>query len=908
MSKNPKQKYFQHNYIKVIENYVPQVYFEDEILSYDSEKDIIYEVMHKNALLAIDMSTYVLSVDNLTVTGLAQHFIASNELTKITPHNLQEKLFGVLSYELEAAGYPSKISEYETSANFKKALTEVILPHILTNNPTATWNTRVEVMFPTVSSVALSKKFLVDNFSFIYFLNRDAGVAGFEPQEGVIELLTHKTYLGKTITLKDCIKKLYKFLWDNTDTQLRFAAYIPSRLNKSTSGYDELGTSSWTSGVQQYEKLITLIDIIYNEKDSHSTYLRDSIVTLLEGGYIEDVHETKGPFLKLLKAYGCSLYDIKTLMDDLGDLVDIDSCPKEFFDHLARYIGWNLNGDTISEWRNQLRQAIFVYKSKGTKEALTGAIHSLFPVSIFNPMQDLLETWESYIPFLLYYILKTESPVFNTDLPTEYNSTRITTPRKCAFGFLSNAYKSLGMTFNMPNRMDTALRSGVDYLIARMQSETNELLYNNKPWKLKVMHDLGRDTLVPPFERDNYYRFQNGSDAQMDSFRKWLLMPTCDGGFEVPVSAVNAFHDYILSASVNNTLKVGLGNKWKFFSNTAQLPFNRDILIKNGKAAVQDYWNSKSSTVFLELQMDDYMFKTDAHPWGKEATDLIGATLKDFVPFTVIVNLRFLKSVSSPNTTSGFDCRAWEARPKNTPEVNEGVLDSTYQGGFRLASGLGFILNNNLGNSIDYKIVGEARNLQYLPPPSSTTWRNTSNPTPAGALITTADHIRNTVRRKNLLNRLPIEDLHFRDGKAQPITMQFMSASGVLAAHSTIMNTSEYNPKGFDYAKNKIVALNQYLQARNGYVTVMESNPIWDASVGLEPSEVFYEIATSSMFPIRDANTTLCASGLRARNLMNPGWFELWKINDAHPTSSTNITIDPNFVSGLNNWTVTKQG
>tara|TARA_R110001583_G_scaffold26509_5_gene95382 strand:+ start:2922 stop:8594 length:5673 start_codon:yes stop_codon:yes gene_type:complete len=902
MSKINNQQYFQYNYIKVIENYVPQVYFEDEVLAYDSEKDIIYDLMHKVALLAVDMGQYVFSVSGKTPTQLATYFLESNKLTKVTPHNVQEKLFNVLSNQLEAAGYPTKIADFEDVTSFTSALNDVILPNVSANNPSATYISEVSSHYTTVTDASSAHYFLIDSFGFLYFLNRDESVAGFEPYEGVIELLTENTFYGKDISLKDCIKKFYKFLWHNSDTELRFNAYIPERVNKSTSGYDELGTSSWTSGTQQNEKLNTLIDIVFNEKDAHSVYLKDSITTLLDGGFINDVQETKGPLIKLLKAYGCSLYDIKTIMDDLGDLLDIDACPKEFFEHLAHYIGWNLRGNNISEWRNQLRQAIFVYKSKGTKNALVGAMHSLFPSSIFHPITDLEESWESYIPFLLYYVLKTESPVFNTGVATD--------ARRTSFEFFRKAFDSLGFTYNMPNGIDTILRTGVDYLIGRMQKETKSLIYGGKPWELKLLHDLGRDTIVPPFERDNYYRFQNITQAQLDSFRKWLMMPTCDGGFEVPVSAVNALENYIVSSTFTKSDKLGLGNKWKFFTAASQIPFNRDILIRAGKADSLDYWNSKSSHVFLTLEIDDYMYRTNVHPWGQEATDLIGDTLRDFVPFIVVMNLRFIKAYSDPNEFSGIDCRAFELRPKNNPDVNQATLEDSYAGGFKLASGLGFVLNTSAGHPIDYKIIGESRDHQYLPPPSSVLWRDTSDATPSGALIPDADHIRNTVRRKNLLNMLPVEDLHFRDGKAQPMSMQFMSASGILAAHSSIMNTPEYHPKGFDYSKNKLVEVIQHAQAYNGFVTIPEQNPVWDASVGIIASATFYEVSTTDMFPIRDT-VELCSSGIRSRNLMNPGWFELWKINDAITPSSTNIIKDSVFTSGVRDsvdWFVTEQG
>ena len=217
----------------------------------------------------------------------------------------------------------------------------------------------------------------------MYTLNTpNLGTHEYDLSAGFINLAT-QLYRGQTVKVPNAVKEIYTYLWYNSSATPRYLTYIPAKLMKSGSEYDEALLSSvhssgvsYVSGVQLLDNLHTLVDVIYDSPKDLS--ILEAVDTLKNSGTFIESYEPAGPFYKYLKGLGMVTSDIKTLVDDLEDLLDIENCPPEFLEYLGRYIGWNFKTNDISLWRSQLRQAIFVYKSKGTKVAFVQAMHTLF--------------------------------------------------------------------------------------------------------------------------------------------------------------------------------------------------------------------------------------------------------------------------------------------------------------------------------------------------------------------------------------------------------------------------------------------------------------------------------------------------------------------------------------------------
>ena len=76
--------------------------------------------------------------------------------------------------------------------------------------------------------------------------------------------------------------------------------------------------------------------------------------------------------------------------------------------------GWRLIGADVDKWRVQIRNAVKVYKQKGTKGSIQLLLDLLFSKGVFDATTSniITELWESYIPEVLYYSLATKSEAF----------------------------------------------------------------------------------------------------------------------------------------------------------------------------------------------------------------------------------------------------------------------------------------------------------------------------------------------------------------------------------------------------------------------------------------------------------------------------------------------------------------
>ena len=267
-------------------------------------------------------------------------------------------------------------------------------------------------------------RYLANNLGWLFFLNREGptAVAGkptpYDPSTGLTELLTNTVWKGRSVVLEDTLGIYEEYLWKNQPTWNLTDRIIPTNYVSSVGQTEE----TWVSGVQPLDRLKTLVSIVYSPhfldspdskvEDAFTTYLSTS-TAVLEGTLITDVEEA-GPLARFLEAMSFSLADRVTEQAEINTLYDIGKCPEEFLELLGELIGWKFIGGDIDKWRVQLRNAVEIYKMKGTRRSIQYLLDTLFSTGVFNvtTSNTLSELWESYIPELMYYTLATSSAAF----------------------------------------------------------------------------------------------------------------------------------------------------------------------------------------------------------------------------------------------------------------------------------------------------------------------------------------------------------------------------------------------------------------------------------------------------------------------------------------------------------------
>ena len=387
------QKYFKPNYYEAIKYIIPQYLTEDDITNFGNEVDIKDQLINSNIDIVSDFSS-VLIVSGVEGTvyssvsspaGIAPYFVKQNRLTNITTDRFETKILSPLNIS---------ILDYKTSASFASYVSDTLLPSITLNDPTA--------VFTAGHAPSDTHNYLIENLSWLYFLNTTGTY--FDPSSYVADQIVNKLYFGKPVLINDGIKGLMEHVWKNKKT-----GYYPATTFAS-------GTGIYLSGTQQLDNLKTWVDVTYSplHSDKSDFTVRDRIETYLDS-YIKTSQQIpNGPFTKFLRALSFLAFDIDNQSELLSTLYDIDECPDEFLPLLAELIGWDLFGSDASRWRLQLRNAVSIYKAIGTKKALQFTMDCVFPKDNFNLQSKVTEVHESYVPFLIYYSLATESDYFKS--------------------------------------------------------------------------------------------------------------------------------------------------------------------------------------------------------------------------------------------------------------------------------------------------------------------------------------------------------------------------------------------------------------------------------------------------------------------------------------------------------------
>ena len=714
------QKYFKPNYYEAVKYIIPNYLTEDDIENFGQEFDLRDEVLNGNIRLAnnfgslikgfdgnpissVDATTYS-GID--TVSGIAEFFVKQNNLTNITTRKFQDKILTPLGVS---------INDYTTSSDFATYLSGTLLPSIALNKPTAT--------FVDGHSASDTHNYLISNLSWVYFLNTSGPEGNFDPSTAVAEEVVNTVYKGQPFETVNGIKSLMDFVWKDGHT-----GYYPSEFTAST--------TTFTSGTQQLDNLKTWIDVIYSplHADRADFTVRDRIEQFLENNLFTSNKIPNGPFTKFLRSLCFLAQDVNDSSDRLSDIYDISDCPDEYLPLLAELIGWNLFGTEPDRWRLQLRNAVDIYHRVGTKKGLQLAIDSLLPKEQFGIDTYISEVYESYVPYLIYYALATDSSYFKS-----FDTWSETVANEMQVG----GYSTTSLDENLKLAVDRILLETYE----RFQDKLGEI-----PNQEKGFHYRGRTYPIPPFEEFPYYvNFELNKDI-VEFIKDRLVCFGCS------LSFANDFEKYLQDNALNVDDEPR-SSSFLLFTSGYNDPPNLSNLIASGYNEKFEYaslWSGKSSHFKIVLDASSFNFNDNEMTTSSTGGSFLAVSklAKDFIPahaiplinleIAYIDNLGFVAS-SLPLVSPLCD----EQETKNARNhFTSGVYFNSYMRGVR-TGGVNF--SRDYTNNVDNSNVLDATSIANIP--------------------------RTSLRRRNYEKLLPAAGYYDRTGFNMPV--DFDMASGV---------------------------------------------------------------------------------------------------------------------------------
>lgn len=835
-----QKTYFKRNFSEALFNIIPSVYSVKDYEVSGAELDPLDVLLetHLNGANAIDRLLFLSATPNFSeldsLSGIYPFFIKQSGLTNINPFTFERDLLDPLDIKLDT---------FETSASWKNYLQNDFLPAIKLNYPASS------IPIPggkvdTSSSYGLGgsalHEYYLNSLGWFYLLNTSAISPGtYDPSSYVLDKLS-QLYFGKEFGVLDGIKGYQEYLWRNQET-------IPaiSSLSLIPSNYLS-GTNTYTSGTQSLDRLNTLLGILYSEgyADKQDYKVKDTFEDFLVLGRYKPEESPAGPFTRFIKVLGYVYQDLNSDVEKLESLYQIDSCPSEYLPYLSDLIGWELIGTDPNRWRSQLRNAIRIYKTKGTTFSTKLAVDSLFGDSGFSLSSSLYELYESYIPNLIYYILATGSPYFNNG---GYKS-------KFFLNWTFEKAEQLGVTYKNEDGDEV-----VDYNVSSEDANIKKCVDKvlRDLWKLHPENFLlGNSTFptfgtveannfkffyrdriydIPPFEEIRYYEKTKVTSPLLVTLESSLL------NFDVSSSHINELLNFIKIRSLSSTSDIEIGNNFVLFTSAFEEPFNfSDILtdISNTKSQYLSLWGGKSSHFDLHLSAASQSYSTKKSTTETSLgiyNSLLGLNrtipahaiprVKVFLDTTDnISNFLYacptLFQISKDLVTSSTAVNAWDG---------SGVDMNDFLAEFGLGHGLSSTsISRHYVDSISDPLVygrGDTSKGAYVP--------------------------RNSLRRRNLYTNLPRNGFFDRTGFNMPNSYaastfdQFSEVSGGGAL------TLGYNYSGCEFQTPFI----------NGYVSSL--HPVWQSCETSTSTRSYFGVPSSGTFPWRGAASVneILASG-----------------------------------------------
>ena len=528
-----------------------------------------------------------------------------------------------------------------------------------------------------------------------------------------------------------------------------------------------------------------------------------------------------GPFQRFLKAISLGIADINLIIEEIGDLLSIDDCPEQFLELLANNIGWEFLTGDYSKWRAQLRNAIMVYKTKGSVVGFDAVCRLVFPDGVFTAA-DAVETWESYLPKMLYYLIETESFIMKEGL--EFESVDDTFDGSWPSGVRFNQaplnyanaknrnYRFLvdGILEEYNNQFSGIVINGVPYQEDKVwtclpEGENKGFYHRNFPSDPKGID--GFHVVPPPWEKYGFYKECELNPTQLEFFCDVLSGTRNKFGFEVNQVYVQNFKDILLSAmtqvyALSGTPDFGDNNKFRFFASGNSLPPNYSKFVEYGHTSALnmfDTWRTKSSFMFATFAAStlDYTVARYDTFRNKAALEVYRDILRTFLPLHVVARITLYDDLEDTHEVGGQLCIISD---QCLDDWNTEYLRSYRTNFWAGASGTGA-----LGTT---EVNGDGRVIPY--------WVSGAAPSNDFFFVSATDLNRNTSRRRNYRYALPCYP-YTRPGKGQPIAMNHFGIATSGATLDEYSTTWEYIPKGFEFDTQDYLPMSSTVWDNSGF-------------------------------------------------------------------------------------------
>ena len=623
-------KYSKRNYVEVVQKITPEIYKEEDLKLALEEEDLTLKILRGDAELIEKFSTslnpLVSSIDlsshwewetsSLMSRRVLAGFITQNKLTSITQESFNLEILSPLGYD---------IGDYSTSSSLRSFLKDTLFPKISIGKNIQQNNSIQEL---TEKSFGATSKetftYLSKSLGLLYLCIYDREDDITPLSSIALDLLTKNLYESIPIETLDVVSIFKEAIWSASGT-------IPALYSNFLIPEFTSGTGTWTSGTQGLEKLKTWNSILYSNAlaDKDDTFVRDFFIDYFDNGVTQTSIKKRGPLYKFNQAFGFLLSDINNQVVSIETLNSIDDCPSEYLPYLADLLGWEFYTSNVDSWRRQLREARSLLQKKGTKQGLINLLEVILPAAHIDFEKNFSEYFESYIPNLIYYILKTASPKFDAN---------------CLNSLWSQGDAEIYACGEWdPINVDNSIRIVIDHiLLDAVQQYPHLFNIDGYPFQLDsssfVFNYRDRDFSIPPWEHEKFYKSCDLTEELVEFFTKRLI---CLG---VPITTANSFEDYILDNTIRGYQDPEFyDNSFLFFTKTLNLAPNYNSIMENFEKDKFDYlplWSGKSSHFNLTVSsgpMDGKFFVQTSFT----TEDLFEAlkAVKDFIPAKAIKRL-----------------------------------------------------------------------------------------------------------------------------------------------------------------------------------------------------------------------------------------------------------------------------
>ena len=771
------QKYFKRNFEEAVRNLIPPFYFVEDVSLSGYEVDSLDLIVNSN----ITMAHNIESLLNISAVGaftnindfsaITSYFIKQEEKTNVTPYLFEKSILNPIGIQF---------TDFNGSGEWKDYVDTTLQEYITLNNPanTTVFNYTSGAYGSTPAEV---HEYFMTNLGWLYFLNTNALTGGTVDPSSIITPRLYNLYNASSYETLEGINDLSEYVWKNY-----YSAPLLSSIDKIHPDRFASGTATYTSGLQQLEKVKTFNSILYSPHilDYTDTYIGDSFETFANFssvglGYQETTTEA-GPFSKLIRAMSYSMYDINDQVEGLSDLYDIDRVPEKYIGELAKLIGWDLIGDNPDKWRNQLREAVKIYKQIGTRGALETALSGLFGENVYSLSGNIYELYESYIPFMIHYTLATESPLFKFD-GFDQNPFKIYT-QEIAEGLLGSGfdYSTLDMETNIQYCVDHILL----YLI---KNHRDNFRLGSTPFPLEdpnfIFNYRNRNFPIPPYEEIRWYEGTQVSPSLLASLKEKLAC------FGISSSFLDSMMGYILNHTVSGVdSDINLLNSFIFFTNIKYEPPNFSKILENLLNTKSEYlslWQGKSSHYDAIFNTGDYTYtkklSTKATNLGLQRAMKV---LYDFTPAHAIPRVKLITPFNETIAQNVYPCFKLGIVPvdleTSATVLNAFACSAVNMGETQLSStSMSKFLVDNLEDTLI----------------SST------------AAVTNVK--RNSLRRRNYKILLPQDGYHDRGGFNMPLALYSSSLEKSLTPSGDGMAILGYNYSSCEFIPPKTKLVNE---------------------------------------------------------------------------------------------------